>query len=140
MVVENFYMKNILPELLARKLENFEKKKLDGEKEKHYRYCKSIYNEDETWIGCDSVTCKCEWFHLTCVNLKHVPKGNWYCPVRRKKGSHTTKKMKISKRKGWFRAIYNCHAIIYSPKFIPVTHIWPMSHFWTPWKHEKTLR
>ena len=55
-VVENFYIKNNLPELLTRKLENFEKKKIDGEKEKHYCYC--IYNEDETWIGCDSETCK----------------------------------------------------------------------------------
>ena len=42
LVVENFYMKNILPELLTRKLENFEKKKFDGKKEKHYCYCKSI--------------------------------------------------------------------------------------------------
>ena len=41
-------MKDILPALLTRKLENVEKKKVDGEKEKHYRYCKSIYNEDET--------------------------------------------------------------------------------------------
>ena len=54
--MENFYIKNNLPELLTRKLENFEKKKIDGEKEKHYCYC--IYNEDETWNGCDSETCK----------------------------------------------------------------------------------
>ena len=78
-------MKNILSELLTRKLEDFEKKKFDGEKEKHYCYYKSIYNEHETWIGCDSETCKWEWFYLTCVNLKRVPKGNWYCPVCRKK-------------------------------------------------------
>ena len=54
--MENFYIKNNLPELLTRKLENFEKKKIDDEKEKHYCYC--IYNDDETWIGCDSETCK----------------------------------------------------------------------------------
>ena len=39
-------MKNVLPELLTGKLENFKKKKFDGEKKKHY--CKSIYKEDET--------------------------------------------------------------------------------------------
>ena len=123
-----------------KKLENFEKKKFNGEKEKHYCHCKSIYNEDETWIGCDSEISKWEWFHLlTCINLKQVPKGNWYCPACRKKGSRTTKKMKIAKRKGWLRPIYNCHAIIYSQKFIPLTHICPMFHFWNPRKHKKTL-
>ena len=119
LIAENFYMKNILPELLTRTLENFEKKKVDGEKEKHYCYCESIYNEDGTWIGCDSETCKWEWFHLTCVSLKRVPKGNWHCPVCRKKGSHTTNKIKIAKRKGWLRPIHNCHAIIYSPNLFP---------------------
>ena len=121
LVVENFCMKNILPELLTRKLENFEKKKFDEEKEKHYCYCKSIYNKDETWIGWDSETCKWEWFHLTCINLKRIPKGNWYCPVCRKKESHTTKKMETEKRKRWISPIQNCHAIIYSPRVIPMT-------------------
>ena len=93
-------MKNILSELLMRKLEYFEKKKFDGENEKYYCYCESIYNEDETWIGCDSETSKWEWFHLTRVNLKRVPKANWYYPVCRKKGSHTTKTTKIAKRNG----------------------------------------
>ena len=93
-------MKNILPELLTRKLENFEKKNFDGEKEKHYRYCKSIYNKDETWIGCDSETCKWEWFHLTCINLKGIPKGNWYCPVCRKKKVIQQRKWKLKKEKG----------------------------------------
>ena len=122
LVVEKVCMKNILSELLTRKLETFEKKKFDGENEKHYCSCKNIYNEDETWIGCDSDTCKWEWFHLTCFNLKRVPKGNWYCPVRRKKGSEK----KIAKRKRWHRSIHNCHTIIYSPKFIPLTHICAM--------------
>ena len=96
LVVEKVCMKNILPELLTRKLENFEKKKFDGEKEKHYCYCKNIYNEDETWIGCDSDTCKWEWFHLTCFNLKRVPKGNWIVQYVEKKEV----KRKLQKEKG----------------------------------------
>ena len=87
-------MKNILSELLMRKLEYFEKKKFDGEKEKYYCYCESIYNEDETWIGCDSETSKWEWFHLTRVKVTGI------IQYVEKKGSHTTKTMKIAKRNG----------------------------------------
>ena len=49
--------------------------------EKIYCFCKSVYNDDEILIGCDSVDYKWEWFNLFCVKLKRVPKGNWYCPV-----------------------------------------------------------
>ena len=99
LVVENFYMKNMLSELLMRKLEYFENKIFDGEKEKYYCYCESIYNEDETWIGCDSETSKWEWFHLTRVNLKRVPKGNWYYPVCRKKRKSYNKDNENCKKK-----------------------------------------
>ena len=49
-----------------------------------YCYCQTEYNDQETWIGCDSTSCKWAWFHLECVKLKRVPKGNWYCPKCRK--------------------------------------------------------
>ena len=117
----------------------WKEKKIDREKENHYCYFKSIYNEDKTWIGCHSETCKWEWFHLASVTLNESPKVTCIVQYLEKKGSHTAKKMKIAERKGWLRPINNCHAIMYSPKFIPLTHIIPMFHLWTPWKHKKTL-
>ena len=35
--------------------------------------------DTEQYIGCDGGECKIEWFHVACVGLKRVPKGNWYC-------------------------------------------------------------
>ncbi|XP_057290910.1 uncharacterized protein LOC130613608 [Hydractinia symbiolongicarpus] len=55
-------------------------------------YCLCQYNpNDETFIGCDSTSCKHEWFHLSCVKLKRVPKGSWYCLLCRK-----ARKQKVS--------------------------------------------
>ena len=48
-----------------------------------YCYCKE-FKIDETMLGCDFANCKNEWFHLTCLKLKKVPKGKWYCPDCRK--------------------------------------------------------
>ncbi|KAL1282303.1 hypothetical protein QQF64_001106 [Cirrhinus molitorella] len=31
-------------------------------------------------IGCDNDECPIEWFHFSCVELNHKPKGKWYCP------------------------------------------------------------
>ena len=54
-------------------------------------YCKE--SRDGTLIGCDFPNCKIEWFHLSCLKLKSIPKGNWYCPDCRKlfKGRHPPK-------------------------------------------------
>ena len=30
-------------------------------------------------VGCESDTCKYEWFHFECVGLKDEPKDTWYC-------------------------------------------------------------
>ena len=30
-------------------------------------------------IACDGQECPVEWFHSTCVGLKSLPKGKWYC-------------------------------------------------------------
>jgi len=30
-------------------------------------------------VTCDNVDCEFEYFHLNCVNLDELPKGNWYC-------------------------------------------------------------
>jgi inhibitor of growth protein 3 len=30
-------------------------------------------------VGCDNDNCPYEWFHLECVGMKKVPKGDWMC-------------------------------------------------------------
>ena len=78
--LKEFYATHIVPELLTRKLENG---KMDNSVPSSsdqilYCYCNTEYNDQETWIGCDAVSCKWQWFHLDCVNLKRIPKGKWY--------------------------------------------------------------
>ena len=51
--LQKFYIQNILPELLTRKIENSAPKIFDGQKDKQYCFCKSPYSSDKTWIGCD---------------------------------------------------------------------------------------
>ncbi|KAA0199005.1 hypothetical protein HAZT_HAZT002227 [Hyalella azteca] len=43
-----------------------------------YCLCEQVsYGE---MIGCDNDLCPIEWFHFSCVNLTHKPKGKWFCP------------------------------------------------------------
>lgn len=43
-----------------------------------YCLCEQVsYGE---MIGCDNDLCPIEWFHFSCVNLTHKPRGKWYCP------------------------------------------------------------
>lgn len=30
-------------------------------------------------IYCENPLCMIQWFHMDCMNLQTVPKGNWYC-------------------------------------------------------------
>jgi hypothetical protein len=51
-----------------------------------YCFCQSR-NNTSLMIGCDSETCKIEWFHKTCVGFSEdseLPE-TWYCPDCRKK-------------------------------------------------------
>lgn len=54
-------------------------------------YCKQPENGD--MIGCDFLNCSIEWFHQSCLKIKSVPNGKWYCPECRKlfKGRHPPK-------------------------------------------------
>ena len=56
-------------------------------------YCKQPESGD--MIGCDFPTCSIEWFHQSCLRIKTVPKGKWYCPDCRKlfKGRHPPKSL-----------------------------------------------
>ncbi len=83
-VLKQFTEKNIVPELMTRQLEHgLEKPKLLSDS-KSYCICNSKHSDTETWIGCDAVDCKREWFHLSCLKLKRIPKGIWYCKECRK--------------------------------------------------------
>lgn len=31
-------------------------------------------------IGCDNKTCRYEWFHVPCLEMKDTPTGKWFCP------------------------------------------------------------
>ncbi|KAI5629820.1 inhibitor of growth protein 1 [Silurus asotus] len=43
-----------------------------------YCLCEQVsYGE---MICCDNDKCPIEWFHFSCVDLHHKPKGKWYCP------------------------------------------------------------
>ena len=66
--LQNFYIHNILPEVLTKKIENSASKYLMDRK--------TNCNVSRYSIFCDSEKCKWKWFHLPCVNLKRVPRNN----------------------------------------------------------------
>ena len=35
-------------------------------------------------IACDDDTCHIQWFHVSCLRIKKVPKGKWFRPDCRK--------------------------------------------------------
>ena len=46
--------------------------------QKLYCFCKSIEDKNRDMVACDKYD---DWFHLTCVKLKKIPKTKtWYCP------------------------------------------------------------
>ena len=42
--------------------------------------CQKPYDESEDVIGCDNENCKYVWLHFSCLNIKTVPRGAYYCP------------------------------------------------------------
>ena len=42
-------------------------------------YCICKKDRPGRMIACDNPSCKVEWFHYACVNIKRAPKGAWYC-------------------------------------------------------------
>lgn len=42
-------------------------------------------------VQCDNELCPVEWFHFRCVNLKKIPKGEWFCPKCRGENSSVMK-------------------------------------------------
>jgi len=91
------WKENILPELLTRRLETGSGCSADTEEtvglvanempgtsqiSNIYCICRSS-REDEEMVACDSCD---EWFHISCLGLKRVPKSkNWFCKECKKK-------------------------------------------------------
>ena len=50
---------------------------LEQDSKKVYCICKK--NNKQKMIGCDNESCKIQWFHFKCVNLKIEPQGDWFC-------------------------------------------------------------
>ena len=50
---------------------------VEGDDERRYCYCDRVSYGD--MIGCDEPDCVREWFHLACVGLETIPRGQWYC-------------------------------------------------------------
>jgi len=50
-----------------------------GDEEDNAPYCYCQQSSHGEMIACDGDNCPYEWFHLSCLGLKHPPKGSWYC-------------------------------------------------------------
>jgi hypothetical protein len=74
-----FFKKCVMPERLTRRLE-LKKSSVPSSDERLYCLCKSKDNGKSNMIGCDNPKCNLQWFHPQCVKVKHIPKGQWYCP------------------------------------------------------------
>jgi putative phage-type endonuclease len=61
-----------------------EQNKVDSEAKKDCEIiclCQKPYDENEDdVIGCDDENCPYVWFHFSCVGIRKVPKGKYFCP------------------------------------------------------------
>ena len=49
-----------------------------------HTFCYCNGPEEGDMIACDNETCSIEWFHMTCLKIRSIPKGKWFCPDCRK--------------------------------------------------------
>ena len=47
-------------------------------------HCPIVWFQSGEMTACEHVHCPIVWFHTACVQVKRIPKGNWYCPECRK--------------------------------------------------------
>ena len=69
----SFFVTNVLPEIMTHRL----KEEIESDKENVYCVCRS--NSAGCMITCDNRKCPYQWFHYSCLGMKHAPRGNWYC-------------------------------------------------------------
>ena len=84
-----FFKEYLLPEILTCKLHdsyldnptiNSNPKPCSSKQTPQNVFCLCKKEEYGTMIACENSSCPIEWFHLNCVGLRRVPKGEWYCP------------------------------------------------------------
>ena len=44
-----------------------------------YCICGGEY-DSQKMICCDNENCCVQWYHITCLKVKRVPKSKWFCP------------------------------------------------------------
>ena len=84
----DFYKVAIMPELLGKFFtRSCVMTTIDGREEANYKYCYCKEELGGQMVHCDNDD-DCpygEWFHLSCLKLKNVPRvKQWYCPQCRK--------------------------------------------------------
>ena len=86
-----FWKRHILPELMTHRLKNSVPVVRDSSGGV-YCYCRQPDDGSSIMVACDSESCPYgEWFHLSCLKLKRVPKGSWYCKDCRKANRTATR-------------------------------------------------
>ena len=74
--LSNFFVKIILPLLLC----GTEKENNCHPSEATGIFCYCRKGEEGNMVLCDNSSCKYGWFHFSCVNLRSLPDGAWFCP------------------------------------------------------------
>ena len=75
-----------------------EQEKDEGSNIKLWCICRKVSSGD--MIGCDNIlSCKIEWYHFSCLNIKRAPDGKWFCPECRSKTS-TKRKLEFENESG----------------------------------------
>lgn len=78
---ETFFYRCVLPELLAtvytRRPSHLSSGNIQGGQE---IWCTCRQHEYGHMIQCDNNMCATGWFHISCMKLKRIPSGKWYCP------------------------------------------------------------
>lgn len=76
-----FFCVGILPEIIGKWYSRPVKvntEDSDGESGP-WCYCREDIQGSQL-IGCDNDDCKIIWFHVKCLRLDSIPKGQWHCP------------------------------------------------------------
>ena len=78
----SFYVINVLPEIMTRRLKQELEMECESDKENVYCICQK--GSSGRMIACENRSCQYQWFHYQCVGIKRAPKGDWYCPTCKK--------------------------------------------------------
>ena len=81
----SFYVERFLPVIMTDNMSamagyqsNTQNEISSDEDDQLYCYCQR--GESGKMIECENKECKIGWFHFTCVGIRRVPKGQWFCP------------------------------------------------------------